>query len=100
MQLAGNDGTARKPFYRLLYVQVLIAIVLGFLVGWMAPDIAESPWMKALGAVFGLALSALDRVVVACLVRRIERERGSCPRRYPPKGDWSRDHSCRNRSSA
>src|ERR1700752_2606526 len=49
MQLAGIDGAARKPFYKLLYVQVLIAIVLGFLVGWLAPDIAESPWMKALG---------------------------------------------------
>ena len=42
MQLAGNDGTARKPFYRVLYVQVLIAIVLGFLVGWLAPDIARA----------------------------------------------------------
>ena len=32
----------RKPFYKVLYVQVLVAIVLGFLVGWLAPDIAES----------------------------------------------------------
>ena len=68
MQLAGNDGTARKPFYRLLYVQVLIAIVLGFLVGWMAPDIAESPWMKALGDGFIKLIKMAIAPIIFCTV--------------------------------
>jgi aerobic C4-dicarboxylate transport protein len=68
MQLAGNDGTARKPFYGLLYVQVLIAIVLGFLVGWMAPDIAESPWMKALGDGFIKLIKMAIAPIIFCTV--------------------------------
>ncbi|MGZ5918585.1 MAG: dicarboxylate/amino acid:cation symporter [Hyphomicrobium sp.] len=68
MQLAGNDATARKPFYRLLYVQVLIAIVLGFLVGWMAPDIAESPWMKALGDGFIKLIKMAIAPIIFCTV--------------------------------
>ncbi len=68
MQLAGNDATARKPFYRLLYVQVLVAIVLGFLVGWMAPDIAESPWMKALGDGFIKLIKMAIAPIIFCTV--------------------------------
>ena len=68
MQLAGNDGTAHKPFYRLLYVQVLTAIVLGFLVGWMAPDIAESPWMKALGDGFIKLIKMAIAPIIFCTV--------------------------------
>ena len=49
MQSVGTAGKERKPFYRLLYVQVLVAILLGFLLGWLAPGIAESEWVKALG---------------------------------------------------
>ena len=45
----GEAAPARKPFYRVLYVQVLIAIVLGFLLGWLSPAIAQSEWVKALG---------------------------------------------------
>jgi aerobic C4-dicarboxylate transport protein len=68
MQLAGIDGAARKPFYKLLYVQVLIAIVLGFLVGWMAPDIAESPWMKALGDGFIKLIKMAIAPIIFCTV--------------------------------
>jgi len=68
MQLAGNDGTPHKPFYRLLYVQVLTAIVLGFLVGWMAPDIAESPWMKALGDGFIKLIKMAIAPIIFCTV--------------------------------
>jgi aerobic C4-dicarboxylate transport protein len=68
MQLAGNDGTPHKPVYRLLYVQVLTAIVLGFLVGWMAPDIAESPWMKALGDGFIKLIKMAIAPIIFCTV--------------------------------
>ena len=68
MQLAGIDGTARKPFYKLLYVQVLVAIILGFLVGWMAPDVAESPWMKALGDGFIKLIKMAIAPIIFCTV--------------------------------
>lgn len=68
MQLVGIDGAARKPFYKLLYVQVLIAIVLGFLVGWMAPDIAESPWIKALGDGFIKLIKMAIAPIIFCTV--------------------------------
>src|SRR5665648_276688 len=59
---------ARKPFYQVLYVQVLIAIVLGFLVGWLAPDIAESPWMKALGDGFIKLIKMAIAPIIFCTV--------------------------------
>ena len=48
--MAHSFGSAApKPLYRQLYVQVLFAIVLGTLVGWLAPDFAKNDWVKALG---------------------------------------------------
>jgi aerobic C4-dicarboxylate transport protein len=35
---------AAKPWYRVLYIQVLIAIVLGALFGWLAPAYATNDW--------------------------------------------------------
>jgi aerobic C4-dicarboxylate transport protein len=68
-QVAGQGGKAtRKPFYKLLYVQVLIAIVLGFLVGWLAPDIAESPWVKALGDGFIKLIKMAIAPIIFCTV--------------------------------
>jgi aerobic C4-dicarboxylate transport protein len=40
---------AAKPWYKILYVQVLIAIVIGVLVGWLWPNFATNDWIKALG---------------------------------------------------
>ena len=40
MRLAA-PASAAKPWYKVLYVQVLIAIVLGVLVGWLWPDVAD-----------------------------------------------------------
>ena len=40
---------AAKPWYKVLYVQVLIAIVLGAIVGWLWPTVATNDWIKALG---------------------------------------------------
>ncbi|MES1149444.1 MAG: dicarboxylate/amino acid:cation symporter, partial [Bradyrhizobium guangdongense] len=41
--------TAAKPWYKVLYVQVLIAIVLGTIVGWLWPTLATNEWIKAMG---------------------------------------------------
>ena len=68
MQVAGIDRAARKPFYKLLYVQVLIAIVLGFLVGWLAPHFAESPCMKALGDGFIKLIKMVIAPIIFCTV--------------------------------
>jgi len=43
-------ATARPPFWRSLYAQVLLAIALGVLLGVLAPDFAES--LKPLGDAF------------------------------------------------
>lgn len=49
--LASSDqpDTAKKPFYKILYVQVLAAIILGVLLGWLDPGLATNDWVKALG---------------------------------------------------
>jgi len=68
--MAGTTAAApaRKPFYKLLYVQVLAAIALGFLVGWLAPDVAESPWMKALGDGFIKLIKMVIAPIIFCTV--------------------------------
>ena len=59
---------AHKPFYKVLYVQVLFAIVLGFLLGWLAPDVAESPWVKALGDGFIKLIKMAIAPIIFCTV--------------------------------
>jgi aerobic C4-dicarboxylate transport protein len=44
-----HGPAAKKPFYKILYVQVIAAIVLGGLLGWLFPHIATNDWIKALG---------------------------------------------------
>jgi aerobic C4-dicarboxylate transport protein len=68
MQAAGEVAPSRKPFYRLLYVQVLFAIVAGFLLGWLAPDIAESAWVKALGDGFIKLIKMAIAPIIFCTV--------------------------------
>ncbi len=46
---SGASDDAKKPFYKLLYVQVLFAIVLGGLVGTFFPTFATNDWIKAMG---------------------------------------------------
>ena len=58
------NGTERRPWNRVLYIQVLIAIVLGALVGWLFPDLAKSDWVKALGDGF----VRLIRMVIAPII--------------------------------
>jgi aerobic C4-dicarboxylate transport protein len=67
--MAGTTaGTAKKPIYKQLYVQVLAAIVLGFLVGWLAPDVAASPWVKALGDGFIKLIKMVIAPIIFCTV--------------------------------
>jgi len=59
---------ARKPFYKVLYVQVLIAIVIGALVGWLFPSFATNPWVKALGDGFVKLIKMLIAPIIFCTV--------------------------------
>ena len=38
---------SRTPIYKLLYAQVLFAIALGAIFGWLAPHVAAADWVKA-----------------------------------------------------
>jgi aerobic C4-dicarboxylate transport protein len=67
-----NDGvratTHRKPWYKVLYIQVLIAILLGILVGWLFPDFARNDWIKALGDGFIKLIKMVIAPIIFCTV--------------------------------
>lgn len=57
-----------KPFYRHLYVQVLAAIALGALFGWLAPHAAAQDWVKALGDGFVKLIKMAIAPIIFCTV--------------------------------
>ncbi len=59
---------AAKPWYKVLYVQVLIAIVLGAIVGWLWPDFAKNEWIKALGDGFIKLIKMVIAPIIFCTV--------------------------------
>lgn len=56
----------KKPFYRILYVQVLIAIVIGIVLGHLKPDLAVQ--MKPLGDAFIKLIKMIIGPVIFCTV--------------------------------
>ena len=65
-----RDGatTPNKAFYRHLYVQVLAAIALGALFGWLAPHAAAQDWVKALGDGFVKLIKMAIAPIIFCTV--------------------------------
>jgi aerobic C4-dicarboxylate transport protein len=61
-------AAASKPWYKVLYVQVLIAIVLGGLVGWLFPDFAKNEWIKAMGDGFVKLIRMMIAPIIFCTV--------------------------------
>ncbi|PYF03573.1 Na+/H+-dicarboxylate symporter [Rhodopseudomonas faecalis] len=65
-------GTMRrsksKPWYKVLYVQVLIAIIIGVLMGWLWPDLATNEWVKALGDGFIKLIKMVIAPIIFCTV--------------------------------
>lgn len=57
-----------KPWYTLLYVKVLIAIVLGVIVGWLFPHFATNEWIKALGDGFIKLIKMVIAPIIFCTV--------------------------------
>jgi aerobic C4-dicarboxylate transport protein len=61
-------ATPAKPWYRVLYVQVLIAIVLGALVGWLFPTVGQNDWVRALGDGFVKLIRMVIAPIIFCTV--------------------------------
>jgi aerobic C4-dicarboxylate transport protein len=57
-----------KPWYKILYVQVLIAILIGVLVGWKFPHFATNDWIKALGDGFIKLIKMVIAPIIFCTV--------------------------------
>ena len=57
-----------KPWYKVLYVQVLVAIALGALVGWLFPQFAQNDWVKALGDGFVKLIRMVIAPIIFCTV--------------------------------
>src|SRR5262249_45675804 len=66
--IAAPAEKPKKPWYGVLYVQVLIAIVLGALVGWLFPDFAKGDWIKAMGDGFVKLIRMVIAPIIFCTV--------------------------------
>src|ERR1035437_7170998 len=62
------DVSQEKPWYKVLYVQVLIAIVLGALFGWLEPILATNDWVKAMGDGFIKLIKMVIAPIIFCTV--------------------------------
>lgn len=58
--------TAHVPWYRVLYIQVLIAIVLGVLLGWYSPEWGKS--LKWLGDGFIALIKMMIAPIIFCTI--------------------------------
>src|SRR3954462_2361529 len=59
---------AAKPWYKILYLQVLTAIIIGVIVGWLWPDFATNDWIKALGDGFIKLIKMVIAPIIFCTV--------------------------------
>src|SRR5450432_1194705 len=59
---------AARPWYKILYLQVLIAIILGVVVGWLWPTLATNDWIKALGDGFIKLIKMVIAPIIFCTV--------------------------------
>jgi aerobic C4-dicarboxylate transport protein len=59
---SGTDVVKARPWYRQLYVQVLVAIVVGIVLGWRWPDLGTS--MEPIGTTFVTAMKMLIGPIV------------------------------------
>src|SRR3979411_367268 len=65
---SGIPFSVRKPWYTVLYIQVLIAIVLGGLAGWLFPDFGRNEWVKAMGDGFVKLIKMIIAPIIFCTV--------------------------------
>jgi aerobic C4-dicarboxylate transport protein len=62
------DAAPRPPLYKILYVQVLAAILIGGVIGWLAPSFATHDWVRALGEGFIKLIRMVIAPVIFCTV--------------------------------
>lgn len=68
MTLVAAETPDRKPLHRILYVQVLTAIVLGALAGAFFPEFASNAWVKAIGEGFVKLIKMAIAPIIFCTV--------------------------------
>jgi aerobic C4-dicarboxylate transport protein len=68
MSVTKTAAPQRKPFYKVLYVQVLTAIAVGAIVGWLFPDFAKNDWIKAMGDGFVKLIKMVIAPIIFCTV--------------------------------
>ncbi|MET0710315.1 MAG: cation:dicarboxylase symporter family transporter, partial [Tardiphaga sp.] len=64
----GAPAAAAKPWYKVLYLQVLVAIVLGVIAGSFFPNFATNDWIKALGDGFIKLIKMVIAPIIFCTV--------------------------------
>ena len=60
--------SVKKSWHQILYVQVLIAIILGAVVGWLFPQFATNEWIKAMGDGFIKLIKMVIAPIIFCTV--------------------------------
>ena len=68
-----RSPTSKKPWYRVLYIQVLIAILLGIIVGWLAPDVAKKVGRVGIKALVYFEVVSTFALIIGLLVGNIVR---------------------------
>jgi aerobic C4-dicarboxylate transport protein len=68
LSCADAPPSRRPPFYKILYVQVLAAILIGGLIGWLAPTFATHDWVRALGDGFIKLIKMVITPIIFCTV--------------------------------
>src|SRR3954462_3673364 len=63
-----SEVSRKKPWYKILYIQVLIAILLGAIFGWLEPTYATNDWIKALGDGFIKLIKMVIAPIIFCTV--------------------------------
>ena len=66
--LRASAPTPHKSWYKILYVQVLLAIVLGAILGWLFPAFGQNEWVKALGDGFVKLIRMVIAPIIFCTV--------------------------------
>lgn len=61
-------ASVKKSWHQILYVQVLIAIVCGAIVGWLFPQFATNEWIKAMGDGFIKLIKMVIAPIIFCTV--------------------------------
>jgi len=68
MSVTKTAAPQKKPFYKILYVQVLVAIAVGAIVGSLFPDFAKNDWIRAMGDGFVKLIKMVIAPIIFCTV--------------------------------